>query len=164
MNNHNKIGVLYLLAFLFLASNQIYTQPYSNERSIFSNSGGFSSSGLVNNYSVLGESIVSNSFLNIVGIKDNELPNIPIKYKLFQNYPNPFNPTTIIAYAVPVNSFVQIKVYDLLGREVVALVSKSQSAGYYDVSFNAIGLSSGIYIYKIQAGNFIDIKKMLLLR
>lgn len=84
--------------------------------------------------------------------------------KLFQNYPNPFNPTTKIDFAIPQSSFVNLKVYDILGREVATLVYEQKPAGSYDVKFNAAALSSGIYFYKIQAGSFVETKKMILLK
>jgi hypothetical protein len=89
---------------------------------------------------------------------------IPNKYELFQNYPNPFNPSTTINFGVPNSSFVSLKIYDVLGREVTDLVSEIKSAGNYEVTFNASELSSGIYFYKLQADNFIEIKKMTLIK
>ncbi|MCS7013210.1 MAG: T9SS type A sorting domain-containing protein [Chloroherpetonaceae bacterium] len=88
----------------------------------------------------------------------------PMKFELFQNYPNPFNPTTMIGYSLPVASEVSLKVYDMLGREVATLVSGRQAAGEYQVSFTATGLSSGIYFYRLQAGNFVETKKMMLVK
>ena len=93
----------------------------------------------------------------------------PVSFKLEQNYPNPFNPTTIIKYSIPFLETghapsVQLRVYDLLGREVATLVKKEQQPGNYEVEFNASNLSSGVYFYKLQAGNFIQTKKMLLLK
>jgi len=89
---------------------------------------------------------------------------IPSNFSLSQNFPNPFNPSTIISYSVPKASFVAIKVYDLLGREVVTLVNEQKSVGNYQVEFNAKGLPSGIYFYKMDAGNFSETKKLLLLK
>ena len=86
------------------------------------------------------------------------------EYKLVQNYPNPFNPSTTIKYQIPKESFVTIKVYDAIGREVATLVNKQQSVGYYNLNFNAANLSSGIYFYRISAGNYTAVKKMLLLK
>ena len=85
-------------------------------------------------------------------------------FKLNQNYPNPFNPSTTISYQIPKDSFVTLKVYDVLGREVSKLVNEKQSPGNYSVNFNASKLSSGIYLYKIHAGNFIQSKKLMLLK
>jgi hypothetical protein len=85
-------------------------------------------------------------------------------FVLNQNYPNPFNPATSIEYRVGRNEYVSLKVYDLLGREVATLVDEFKPAGSYEVEFDAAELSSGIYFYKIQAGSFNQIKKMILLR
>ena len=88
----------------------------------------------------------------------------PQNFKLYQNYPNPFNPSTKIKYGIPNSSFVKLKVYDILGNEIVTLVNKYQSAGYYEVNFFAPNLPSGIYIYRLESENFISTKKLLLLK
>lgn len=85
-------------------------------------------------------------------------------FLLGQNYPNPFNPVTVIDYSLPSNSFVTLKVYDILGKEVITLVNKNQEAGGYKVEFNGTNLPSGLYIYKLTAGNYTSTKKMMLLR
>jgi len=89
---------------------------------------------------------------------------IPKDFTLKQNYPNPFNPTTKIEYSIPSESFVELKVYDVLGNEVASLVNEQQQAGVYRADFNASELSSGVYFYKLQTESFIDTKKMILLR
>ncbi|NJD21382.1 MAG: T9SS type A sorting domain-containing protein [Melioribacter sp.] len=99
----------------------------------------------------------------IVGVQ-NQNNQIPESYSLYQNYPNPFNPTTIINYSVPKTSFVIIKVYDVLGREVAVLVNDIKLIGNYSVQFNASKLVSGIYFYRMQAGNFFDTKKLILMK
>ena len=93
---------------------------------------------------------------------------LPVTHNLFQNYPNPFNPSTIISYAIPNVSYVSLKIYDVLGREVKTLVNSEQPIGIHSVQWNGDNnygnkVSSGIYLYKIVAGNFIMTKKMLLL-
>ncbi len=85
-------------------------------------------------------------------------------YALFDNYPNPFNPTTQINYQMPKNGFVSLVVYNTLGQKVATLVNEMQESGVYKVNFNAENLPSGIYVYKIQAGEFSEVKKMLLLK
>ncbi|HEX2865858.1 MAG TPA: T9SS type A sorting domain-containing protein [Ignavibacteriales bacterium] len=85
-------------------------------------------------------------------------------YQLFNNFPNPFNPSTTISYSIPKESYVELKVFDMLGREVASLVNKEQSAGEYKVKFDASSLSSGIYIYSLTAGDFRASKKLMLLR
>jgi hypothetical protein len=85
-------------------------------------------------------------------------------FNLFQNYPNPFNPSTKISYQLPNESKVAIKIYNLLGSEVMELLNEQKEAGIYEVEFNADNLSSGTYIYKISADNFVQTKKMILLK
>jgi hypothetical protein len=89
---------------------------------------------------------------------------IPKDFMLFQNYPNPFNPTTVINYYIPVASPVVVKVYDILGQEVMTLVNEVKSAGHYSINFNASALSSGIYFYRITAGTFTQSKQMMLIK
>ena len=89
---------------------------------------------------------------------------IPAEFTLSQNYPNPFNPSTTINYGITKRTFVELRIYDILGREVELLVNEEQDAGYYELDFNASKLSSGIYLYQIKAGNFIETKKMILLK
>ena len=100
---------------------------------------------------------------NPVSVGDNLL-SIPIEYSLAQNYPNPFNPVTTIKYGIPERTFVQLKVYDILGREVLTLVNEEQDGGYYEFNFNASQLASGIYLYQLRAGSFVETKKMILLK
>lgn len=88
----------------------------------------------------------------------------PAKYYLAQNFPNPFNPVTVILYSLSQNSFVNLKVFDLTGKEVAELVNKKQNSGTYEVDFNGAGLSSGIYFYAFTSDNYSDTKKMILLR
>jgi len=93
-----------------------------------------------------------------------ETPALNSSYILYQNYPNPFNPTTTISYSVPKQSFVTIKVYDLLGREVASLVNENKPVGNYNVLFNANKLASGIYFYGMKYGSDSQTKKLLLLK
>jgi len=92
--------------------------------------------------------------------------NTPLKFALMQNYPNPFNPTTVIKYEIPNSSHVTLKVYDILGKEVATLVNKNEQAGSYSVHFGvgSLQLASGIYLYKLQAGNYTSVKKLVLLK
>ena len=101
--------------------------------------------------------------MNTVGIQ-NERATIPTKFELFQNFPNPFNPSTDISYSIPRRSNVSLKVFDILGSEVAELVNKEMEAGSYQVSFNASSLSSGVYFYRLQAGDYVKIKKMVILK
>jgi hypothetical protein len=89
---------------------------------------------------------------------------IPLELKLLQNYPNPFNPSTTISFSIPSSAYTSLKVYDILGNEVAKLVNEEKPAGSYEVTFDASSLSSGTYFYKLQAGSFVEIKKMTLLK
>ena len=93
-------------------------------------------------------------------------PNDPIlkEFVLFQNYPNPFNHSTIIRYGLPKPSHVKIEIFDILGRRVATLLKKEIQAGYHVIEFDGSQLSSGIYLYRIQADNFVDVKKMVLIK
>ncbi len=88
----------------------------------------------------------------------------PLDFSLSQNYPNPFNPSTKISWQSPVGSHQSLKIYDVLGNEVATLVDEYKEAGTYEVEFDALKLSSGIYFYKLRAGSFVETKKMILLR
>lgn len=100
----------------------------------------------------------------ITGVVNNTLSLIPETYDLSQNYPNPFNPTTQINFSIPKQSVVTLKIYDVLGKEVATLINESKAAGFYTVDFNASSLSSGAYFYRLEAGNFTDIKRMMLIK
>jgi hypothetical protein len=96
------------------------------------------------------------------GVKRDEL--LPHHYNLGQNFPNPFNPSTEIQFSLPHRNFVTLKIFDLLGREVATLVSEELSAGNYSTRWDAAGMPSGVYFYRLQAGEFVETKKLLLLR
>jgi hypothetical protein len=91
-------------------------------------------------------------------------PCLPAQFSLYQNYPNSFNPSTSITYQLPINTFVVLKVYDALGKEIEILVNKLQSAGYHSITFSAGNLPSGVYFYRLQAGTYTDTKKLLVLK
>jgi hypothetical protein len=104
------------------------------------------------------------NFLSLpVGITNNG-GNVPNEYSLGQNYPNPFNPTTNIKFSVPNNGLVKIVIFDILGRQVGTLLNEVKTAGNYTVDFDASNLSSGAYFYRLEAGNFTETKKMLLVK
>ena len=88
----------------------------------------------------------------------------PLSFELAQNYPNPFNPATVISYQLAVNSFVTVKVYDELGREVARLVNGDQIAGNHSVRWDASAFSSGVYFYDLSAGNFHTARKMVMMK
>ena len=89
---------------------------------------------------------------------------VPLEFALDQNYPNPFNPSTTISYSIPVKSRVTLKIFNALGKEIITLVNEEKSEGNYDVKFDASGIPSGIYFYKLNAGEFSSTKKMILLK
>jgi hypothetical protein len=86
------------------------------------------------------------------------------EFSLHQNYPNPFNPSTVINYYLPISNFVELSIYNSLGQKVVTLVSESKEAGFHQVEWDASGFASGVYYYKITAGKFIDVNKMVLVK
>lgn len=90
--------------------------------------------------------------------------NTPSDYSLYQNYPNPFNPSTVIKFSIPENSFVSLKVFDILGREVSSIINSPLNAGTHEFSFEGEKFSGGVYFYSLTAGNFKDTKKMLLVK
>ena len=89
---------------------------------------------------------------------------IPTLFSLSQNYPNPFNPATTISFSLPSRSFVTLKVFDILGKEVSTLVSQELPSGAYSRQWNATNISTGVYFYRLQAGTYSETKKLLLLR
>jgi hypothetical protein len=93
-----------------------------------------------------------------------EEPSLPRAFALEQNYPNPFNPSTTIRYALPHASYVSLKVYNTLGQLVASLVDESKPAGVHTVQFDGSGLASGVYVYRIQAVDFVQSRKLLFLR
>ncbi len=100
----------------------------------------------------------------ITGVDDLANTEIPVTYALSQNYPNPFNPTTTIKFALPKAGNVSLVVYDILGRKVAELVNSNLSAGYHTINFNASNFASGVYFYRLEAGNFVSVKKLMLLK
>jgi len=89
---------------------------------------------------------------------------VPEDFKLYQNYPNPFNPTTNISYSISKSDFASLKIYDMLGREIYTLVNEHQAANTYNVKFNAKEVPSGIYYYRLIAGNFTETKKLIIMK
>jgi hypothetical protein len=113
-------------------------------------------------YSQLAQEFYDSTFP--IPVSANDEVQLPIKFELFQNYPNPFNPSTTIQYEIPELSLVTLKVYDVLGNEITTLVNEEKPAGNYEVEFDGNGLTSGIYFFRLQAGSFVETKKMLLIK
>jgi len=92
------------------------------------------------------------------------LEGIPKEYSLSQNYPNPFNPTTNIKFALPKPGLTKLIIYDLIGREIEVPINKELEAGYHQINIDATNLPTGVYFYRIQSGDFIQTKKMILIK
>jgi hypothetical protein len=107
---------------------------------------------------------INNSEMNRLFLKLTGNGELPKKFALLQNYPNPFNPSTTIKYDLPKDSRVSLKLFNILGQEVATLVNEEQKAGYRSVEWNAASVASGVYFYRIQSGDFVASKKLLLLR
>lgn len=172
-NKFYKILVITTLLFVdtgltqYLISNSTLTsagQKINGSNYTISNSIGepiISKSSSATNQSFAGFWYVYNAdLLTDVGNEET----IPTVFKLEQNYPNPFNPSTIIKFAVPERSMVLIRIYDILGSEIITLVNEEMEAGWYQKNFNAQLLASGIYLFRMEAGNYVNTKKMVLLR
>ena len=114
-------------------------------------------------YAVTSQGYIYRSSIKVTDV-ETQRTNVPNNFSLSQNYPNPFNPTTTIDYSIPKSSFVSIKVYDVLGREVTTLVNGEKNQGKYSMVFEGSKLTSGIYFYRMQAGNFIETKKFMVIK
>ena len=175
MKNLFKI-CFFLTCFLIVLFNQDLHAQYQIQRSIISNGAGSMSSANHNIKSTLGQPGIgimsNNSYINYTGfwycgdfyvsIVDALNDQIPKKYELFQNYPNPFNPMTTIRFAVPKAGWVKLEIYTLLGKRVTTLLNEHKEPGVHKINFEATMLSTGVYIYQIQAGQFRSAQKMLL--
>jgi hypothetical protein len=97
----------------------------------------------------------------VTSVKDET---IPVSFKLEQNFPNPFNPSTTIRFAVPEKKLVQIRLYTVIGEEVLLLVNEEKEQGWYEIKLNMNSFSSGVYIYRMNAGNYVNTRKMILIK
>jgi photosystem II stability/assembly factor-like uncharacterized protein len=100
----------------------------------------------------------------VTSVEEYKDANLPVEFELSQNYPNPFNPSTNIRFEIPVSGFVSLKVFDVLGREVVSLVNEFKPAGFYNVNFDASKLSSGVYFYQLRMSKNVETKQMMLIK
>jgi hypothetical protein len=130
------------------------------------NEGGYAVNHTLSLDDVTGIQTANNTFgvMGATSVRQDPVAGLPETYALSQNYPNPFNPSTNIQYSVPKAGFVTLKIYNLLGQEVATLVEGNQTAGTYIATFDASRVSSGVYFYRLASGNFVDVKKMLLLK
>lgn len=172
--------LVYLLFFVTIATQNFYSQElllenysYGSNCVVLSESSDiiYASFGR----SIVGEAESGNHIVSInsskyfpvkeiISTNNNQLDNIPLEYSLQQNYPNPFNPSTNIRYEVPRKSMVNINIYNILGEKVIELVHEEKNAGFYEITWNANNLSNGVYIYTMRSGNFVDSKKLILLK
>lgn len=121
--------------------------------------------------SIDGNTMIESGFLAsgmlrgpITGVSEQSPPGLPATFGLSQNYPNPFNPSTIIRYQLPIQTHVTLKLYDVLGREVATLVDERQDAGYQTIQWSAADLPSGVYFYRLAARDFVETRKLVLLK
>lgn len=169
----NLIAAQYYIKYANGSKTQIQNMSLSNQpfNSPFFNATASVTTSLMNNDTVYVRFQSDDFFLNqwvkqagtITGITDNK-NNLPKEFKIYNAYPNPFNPSTIIEYDIPKASEVRLDVFDILGRNIATLVNDKKAAGSYKVEFNASSLASGIYFYKIQAGSFVETKKLIVLK
>lgn len=125
--------------------------------------------GIVRKYGAWSDDVLYTAFIDGSPLEINKkLESMPLQFHLNQNFPNPFNPVTTIKYALPFESKVTLKVYDILGNEIAVLVNEEKKSGNYEIDFqSAMGnkqLASGVYFYQLRAGNFVQTKKMMLLK
>jgi hypothetical protein len=111
---------------------------------------------------VISDIFMKRGMLTFVGV--NSEPQIITGYELYDNYPNPFNPVTNISYEIPITSHVKLAIYDALGKELAVIIDKIQKAGKYDIQWDGSNFTSGVYFYKLNAGNYEDVKKMVLVK
>ena len=142
-------------------ANWVYDSIGVTLNAAYDNTIRFSTTG--NDFGNLDEITIVPRALTAVEAEDNE-NNIPTEFQLYQNYPNPFNPSTTITFDIPQASPVTLKVYDVMGREIATLVDKNLSAGKYQYKLNAYNYASGLYFYRIMAGNWSKTHKMLLIK
>ena len=108
--------------------------------------------------------LLGDTILTFTAIKSDDIVDAVTTFSLSQNYPNSFNPSTMVEYSIPQTAFVTLKVYNILGREIATLVNEEKTIGNYEVEFDGKNLPSGVYFYKFKVGDFIEIRKMVLLR
>ncbi|MEO8446577.1 MAG: T9SS type A sorting domain-containing protein [bacterium] len=182
--NMNYVPVGYQL--LSIRDIDSGTAPTVIDSTVYANGSGWPGMGYYHEYPLryivqaidkYGDSSVRSDFGSIIGLEqgiggfdpsggDNIVfgNEIPIAYNLYQSYPNPFNPETNIKFDLPEDNFVTIKVYDILGKEIFTLLNDFRNAGRYSINFNGSNFASGIYYYKIKAGSFTQVRKMILIK
>jgi len=167
-------AVLIQQAFAQSSSNYKIKKTVINQGGAASQSANYKVADAVGQSSPVDESnsthyIIYSGFLGggiviITALDELDNANMPLEFKLYQNYPNPFNPSTKIKFALPKVETVTIEIYNIIGQNVKTLVNQSFPAGYHEVEFNGQNLSSGIYLYRIEAGKDQEVKKMVLIK
>jgi hypothetical protein len=169
------MGIVIFVIVLFF---QNASAQYAIPRSVFGNGGATLSSSANKLVGTLGQPFIGTMggtpnrqnagfwyvHSNLITLIEGNSVELPTEYRLEQNYPNPFNPSTTIRFSLPLREQVILKVFDALGREVTTLVDKQMEAGEYSVVFNTSDLSSGVYFYRLKAGNFVEQKKMVFVK
>jgi hypothetical protein len=175
LNKH----IIFILMMTFILFNSVHTQNYKLDNYVLSNGGVAISNGKYKAAVTIGQSSIGNISndlyesnigfwyqysITITDLKEKWMLEIPKQFELYQNFPNPFNPATKIRYSIAKEGLVTLKIYNVIGEEVVTLVKEERSAGVYEINFNAASLPSGVYFYQVKAGDFIQTKKMILLK
>jgi hypothetical protein len=163
---------------IMLALCQEMTAQYKLAGRVIANGGGSTSDGTRRIIGTVGQAAIGSESstlnkismgfwyaqTNPVSAVKPEKQSVPLVFQLEQNYPNPFNPTTMISYQLPVASEVRLEVYDMLGRGVAVLVNEKKAPGSYEVRFDASALPSGVYVYRLRAGEFVQVRKLVVLK
>jgi hypothetical protein len=166
-----------LLIFTCMMHTPESSGQYQIKAGVVGGGGGVTEGSSFNVLSTVGQTVVGNlgsfssqMFLGmwyqhdiVTSVEKIEDP-VPLAYRLEQNYPNPFNPTTTIRFSIPDRRHVRLSVYDLLGREVTRFIDEEMEAGWYSVVYDAAGLASGVYVYRIEADSFNITKRFILLK
>ncbi|MFH1526587.1 MAG: T9SS type A sorting domain-containing protein [Bacteroidota bacterium] len=175
MKNISILSVVSSFIIILMIGRHVEAQ-YSHKNYVFASAGTFAGNSSFEMCGTLGQPVVEESGNGTFNISagfwygdiwtdvNEDFLKLPSKYELLNNYPNPFNPTTIIKYSIPKSGFVAIEIINILGENIATLVNEYKTQGFYKVEFNSFNLSSGIYFYRIHTGNFVDVKKMILLR
>jgi len=178
MRHHSEFLIMGVVIPVFLLVFQSAFAQYAIPRSVFGSGGASLSSSANKLVGTLGQPFIGTMggtpnrqnagfwyvHSNLITLIEGNSVELPTEYRLEQNYPNPFNPSTTIRFSLPLREQVILKVFDALGREVTTLVDKQMEAGEYSVVFNTSGLSSGVYFYRLKAGNFVEQKKMVFVK
>jgi hypothetical protein len=173
MDDHGSVAVVSPVGLVFVGRNTLLYQSlvlnlFGLDRKSLGSAINESRNQAINDYTkrmlnLWGDPSLIPNYDITVAVEDFQAT-VPADFALHQNYPNPFNPSTKIRFVIPKSSFVNIKVYNVLGKEVATLVNEEKPVGSYELEFDASRLPSGIYFYRLQAGDFVETKKMVLMK